>query len=249
MPLPEFADHPTSAMTLNPDNRQLASQRALMGTRPHALALCCALCLGLATAPAWADTAKPRAASSAHKAHHAKPAKADRAPQGYVGRFSSECDEMAVGLYTRDIVELAPLAPQRIEAKYHKAIFTTPTCEATSRLGTLHLPVAIWQIDGPVKATPGADRVTVHMPEGLITATVDQPDKMKETDQSWVLTIGREQVPIDKLSAATQERDIRLLEGDVLFFGDPGSPDAENYPQEALRNHPLKRSKPTPAAP
>lgn len=247
MPLPELADHPTSAMTLNPDNRHLASQRAFVGARVHALALCCALSLGLTAAPAGASTAKARATHAASKPS-ATQATHRGAQPAYVGRFTSECDQMADGLYTQDIVELTPLAPQRIEAKYHKAIFTTPACEVASRLGTLHLPVATWQLDGPIKATPGADRVTVQMPAGLITATVDQPDKMKETEQSWVLTIGDEQVPIDKTSAAMQERDLRLLEGDVLYFGDPGSPDAQNYPQEALRNHPLTRGKPAKAA-
>jgi len=230
-------------MTLKLETRTFAA--ALAPSLVPAWAVACALTLGLSAAPTWAAPAQARVTHAKGNTRAAKhPATHPARQAAYAGQFSSECDQMADGLYTRDIVELQPLSPKRIQAKYHKAIFTTPSCDLASRLGTLHLPVALWELEGPVKATPGADRVTVHMPEGKITATVDQPEKMKETEQNWVLTIGNEQVPIDKASTAMQERDLRLLEGEVLYFGDPGSPDAQSYPQEALRNHPLTRIKP-----
>jgi hypothetical protein len=206
-----------------------------------ATALVAALMSGLS--PVWAKVAAPH--SHAHSPSRA--AKAAPSPAAsYTGRFTSECDKLAEGLYTQDIVDLQPLAPQRIQAQYHKALYTEADCALSARLGTLHLPLTTWQIDGAFKVGKStAHRVTVQMPAGLITTTVDQADKVKETDKAWVLSIGAEQVPIEKASDAMLEKDMRLIENGVLYFGDPGSPDAQGYPQEALRNHPMKRT-PTP---
>jgi hypothetical protein len=111
-------------------------------------------------------------------------------------------------------------------------------------LGTLHLPVATWQLDSPIRIGKStAHRITMVMPEGLITATVDQFEKLTQTEHHWVMTISNEQVPLEKTSPALQEKDLRLVEGNMLYFGDPGSPDAQNYPQEPLRDHPMKKVK------
>jgi hypothetical protein len=202
-------------------------------TRARSL-LPCAIAAALLLALPTAMARTPKAKS---------PAKAQApALTVYKGRFASECDMMADGLYTQDIVDMRPIGPDKVEASYHKALYTQVDCAPGARLGTLHLPVATWQLDSPFKIGKStAHRISMVMPEGPITATVDQIGKLKETDQSWVMTIGQEQVPIDKTSPAVQEKDLRLLEGDVLYFGDPGSPDAQNYPQEPLRNHPMKR--------
>jgi hypothetical protein len=203
-----------------------------------ACALATALLLALPTAMARTPKGMPQAAAKSASAAHA----ASPTASIYTGRFASECDMMADGLYTQDIVEMRPLAPDRVEAKYHKALYTQADCALSTRLGTLHLPVATWQLDGQFKVGKAtAHRITMVMPEGPITGTVDQLGKLKETEQSWVMTIGEEQVPIDKTSPAMQEKDLRLVEGNTLYFGDPGSPDAQNYPQEPLRNHPMKR--------
>ena len=213
------------------------------------LSCACAAALMAGLPPAWADAAPARPPTHTHSHKHPHP-RAAKAPPGpaasYTGRFTSQCDKMAEGLYTQDIVDLQPLAPQRIQAQYHKALYTEADCALSARLGTMHLPLTTWQIDGQVKVgKTTAHRVTVQMPAGLITATVDQSDKVKETDKAWVLTIGTEQVPIEKAADAMLEKDLRLIENGVLYFGDPGSPDAQGYPQEALRNHPMKRT-PTP---
>jgi hypothetical protein len=200
--------------------------------------LACAVAAALLAAPPAAMARTPKG-----KAH--ADAAASKAPSSnYNGLFASECDMMADGLYTQDIVEMRPIAPDRVEAKYHKALYIQAGCAPSARLGTLHLPVATWQLDSAFKVGKStAHRITMVMPEGTITATVDQANKLKETEQSWVMTIGEEQVPLDKGSPALQEKDLRLLEKNVLYFGDPGSPDAQNYPQEPLRNHPMKRIK------
>lgn len=197
-------------------------------------ALAVALTLALPSAMARAPKTKPQAQASASAT----------AASTYAGRFASECDMMADGLYTQDIVDLVPVASDRVEARYHKALYNQTGCASSARLGTLHLPMATWQLDSQFKIGKfRADRITMVMPEGPITATVDQPDKLKQTEQSWVMTVGDEQVPIDKASPALQEKDMRLREGDVLYFGDPSSTDEQNYPKEPLRNHPMSRVK------
>lgn len=212
----------------------LLTTHALWRT-PLSLAVGAALLVALPAAMARMPKAKAQAD---------EPTVAPAASANYVGRFASECDMMADGLYTQDIVEMRPLAADRVEAKYHKALYTEAGCAKKARLGTLHLPVATWQLDSPFKIGKStAHRITMTMPEGLITATVDQVGKLTQTEQHWVMTIGGEQVPIDKTSPALQEKDLRLLENKVLYFGDPGSPDAQGYPQEPLRNHPMKRAR------
>lgn len=202
------------------------------------------------TAANTASAAASGAAISSPSATRAVKAKSKQAASRsakYSGRFVSGCDKMAEGLYTQDIVVLQPTASDRVQAHYHKAMHTAESCSLASRLVTMHLPVASWQLDGHIQVPSPrgalkADRVTVRMPAGQITATPDQNDKVKDTDKAWVLTIGDEQVPIEKAFDATEEKDLRLIEDDVLYFGDPDSPDAQGYPQEPLRNHPMKRS-------
>lgn len=200
--------------------------------------LACALAAALLAAP-------PAALARTHKGKaHASSAAAAAPSSAYSGRFASECDMMADGLFTQDIVEMRPLGPDRVVARYHKALYVQADCPPSARLGTLHLPVATWQLHGSFKIGKStAHRITMTMPEGILTATVDLADKFKQTDQHWVMTIDGAQVPIEKTSPAIDEKDLRLLEGDVLYFGDPSSPDAHHYPQEPLRNNPMKRVK------
>lgn len=174
----------------------------------------------------------------------AKPAtKASKSKvSAYSGRFESGCDKMAEGMYTRDQMDLRPSGPQ-VLASYHKAFYDQADCPAAALMATLHLPPATWTFDGQaVVEGQRVDRVTVSLTEGLITATAgDRADRLRETDDSWVLVLGQEPVPISKQSPASNDKDLRSLVKGRLLIGDPDSAGADGYPRALMKNHPLIR--------
>ena len=175
---------------------------------------------------------------------HASAGKKPRVTPGpYNGLFVSGCDNIAEGLYTRDLMTLKQKGKQ-VDAKYDKAFYTADGCSHGAWLVTMHLPAVTWTIEDTVKIDGEAvDRITSNTAAGEITVTAGQADKVKETPTDWLLTIGTEQLPIQKKTEALIQKDLRQVRQNRLLLGDPDPLGPDGYPEALLRNHPYERKK------
>lgn len=175
---------------------------------------------------------------------HASAVKKPRVTPGpYNGLFVSGCDNIAEGLYTRDLMTLKQKGKQ-VDAKYDKAFYTADGCSREALLVTMHLPAVTWTIEDKVKIDGEAvDRITSSTAAGEITVTAGQADKVKETPTDWLLTIGTEQLPIQKKTEALVQKDLRQVRQNRLLLGDPDPLGPDGYPEALLRNHPYERKK------
>lgn len=174
---------------------------------------------------------------------HASAGKKPRVTQGpYNGLFVSGCDNIAEGLYTRDLMTLEQ-HDEQVNATYDKAFYVTDDCKDKSLLVTLRLPPVTWKLEGQtqIKGKP-VDRVTVHLRGGMIKATVAQTDKVTETEDTVILKVGDEDVPINKMAERSVDRDLRQLINNQLRLGDPESLDAAGYPQSLQPNRLIRQT-------
>lgn len=175
---------------------------------------------------------------------HASAGKNPRvAPAPYNGQFVSGCDNLAEGLYTRDVMTLQQEG-KRVDAKYDKVFYTADGCDTEAWLATMHLPPVTWTIEGSVKIKGQAvDRITSYTPAGEITVTPGKADLVKETPTAWLLTVGAELLPIDKKTPELTQKDLRQLRKNRLLLGDPDPLGPDGYPAALLHNHPMDRKK------
>ncbi len=175
---------------------------------------------------------------------HASAGKKPRvAPGPYNGQFVSGCDNLAEGLYTRDLMTLQQEG-KRVDAKYDKVFYTADGCNTEAWLATMHLPPVTWTIEGSVKIEGQAvDRITSYTPAGEITVTAGKADLVKETPTAWLLTVGAELLPIDKKTPELTQKDLRQLRKNRLLLGDPDPLGPDGYPAALLHNHPMDRKK------
>jgi len=168
---------------------------------------------------------------------HASAGKKPRVTPGpYNGLFVSGCDNIAEGLYTRDLMSLKQYDAQ-INATYDKAFYVADDCKDKSLLVTLRLPPVTWKLEGQtqIEGKP-VDQVAIHLRGGMIKATIAQTDKVTETEDMLVLKVGDEDVPISKMAERSVDRDLRQLIKNQLRLGDPEAMGADGYPQSLLPN-------------
>lgn len=168
---------------------------------------------------------------------HASAGKKPRvAPAPYNGQFVSGCDNVAEGLYTRDLMTLKQFDEQ-INATYDKAFYVADGCKDKALLVTLRLPPVTWKLEGrtQIQGKP-VDQVAIHLRGGMIKATIAQTDKVTETEDTLLLKVGDEDVPISKMAERSVDRDLRQLIKNQLRLGDPESMGADGYPQSLLPN-------------
>lgn len=168
---------------------------------------------------------------------HASASKKPRvAPGPYNGQFVSGCDNVADGLYTRDQMTLKQYDEQ-VNATYDKAFYVADGCKDNSLLVTLRLPPVTWKLEGRtrIQGKP-VDKVAIHLRGGMIKATIAQTDKVTETEDTLVLKVGDEEVPINKMAERSVDRDLRQLIKNQLRLGDPETMGADGYPQSLLPN-------------
>jgi hypothetical protein len=159
----------------------------------------------------------------------------------YKGRFVAPCQSIAEGLYAQDLIDLRPSGTQ-VAALYHKAMHTDAACTLASRIMTMHLPPVKWQFDGRTLVDGQlADQVTVTLTEGQIKGTVAKADQVRQTAEHWVLRIGQEELPINKLAEGSVDKDLRQIQKDTLLFGDPEKAGPDGYPN-ALMQPPFTRT-------
>ncbi len=165
------------------------------------------------------------------------------APGPYNGQFVSGCDNLADGLYTRDLMTLKQEG-KRVDAKYDKVFYTADDCNTGSWLATMHLPPVTWTIDGSVRINGQAvDRITSYTPAGEIAVTPAREDLVKETPTTWQLAVGGAFLPIEKKTEELTLKDLRQLRKNRLLLGDPDPMGPDGYPAALLHNHPLDRKK------
>jgi hypothetical protein len=211
----------------------------------------CLMALGLATSVrAQTQAAPPVTAEVAASGASSPTAKASdsalrAAASRYQGRFSSGCDSIADGLYARDIIDLQPNGT-RVEAQYHKAFFTDKACSVFGQLATMHLPPVVWQMDG--NATIGAvsaDKMTITLTAGLITATVVNKAKVQQTPEQWILIVGDDSLPISKQAEGSVDKEVRALVNDQLLLGDPETLGPDGYSTVLMSNPLIRQSSPS----
>lgn len=200
----------------------------------------------LAAPPVTAEVSASGASNPNTTASAAPSEKALRAAASrYQGRFSSGCDSIADGLYARDIIDLQPNGT-RVEALYHKAFFTDKACGVFGHLATMHLPPAVWQVDS--SATIGtwpAEKVTITLTAGLITATVVNKAKVQQTAEQWILILGDDSLPISKQAEGSVDKEVRAIVNDQLLLGDPETLGADGYPTVLMSNPLIRQSSPS----
>jgi hypothetical protein len=153
-------------------------------------------------------------------------AKASRA-FAYNGLFISPCSELDNGLYFADALELKPKNGTTVNAQYIKAFFSSSQCETDSRLVQLRMPLATWEIVGLVTINDkSVDQVKVTLGAGLITGVISNASKVKETAAMFDISYGNKDsnLPLQKQSDGAVEKELRLLDGNKLYFSDSGSP-------------------------
>jgi len=189
--------------------------------RPNSLLLKLAVCLAGISLAACSTTAANTAAGTAN---------ASRA-LSYNGLFTSSCSELDQGLYFADAIELKPKGGSTVNAQYIKVFFTDSKCALESRLVQLRLPMATWEILQPVKTKDKtADQVKITLVAGPIAGVIFDASKVKETDAVFDIHYGTKDsnLPIQKLTDAKVEKELRLVDGDTLYMSDsnlPTSPD------------------------
>jgi len=168
---------------------------------------------------------------------HASAGKKPRVTPGpYNGLFVSGCDNIAEGLYTRDLMTLKQ-HDEQIDATYDKAFYLADGCKPETLLVTLRLPPVTWKLEGQTHIQgKSVDKVAVHLKSGTIKVTIAQADKATETDDTLILKVGDEDVPISKRAEGAVDRDLRQLIKNQLRLGDPESMGADGYPRSLLPN-------------
>jgi len=207
---------------------------ALAGTGAHAQDVPSAATAATASPVAPAVSVAPAAPTAAFIA------KLQASAARYQGRFVSPCQSIAEGLYAQDLIDLSPSGTQ-VAALYHKAMHTDAACTQASLLMVMHLPPVKWQFDGRTLVDGQlADQVTVTLTEGQVTGTVAKADQVRQTEDRWVLRIGQEELPINKLAEGSVDKDLRQIQKDTLLFGDPEKIGPYGYPS-ALMQPPFTR--------
>jgi hypothetical protein len=209
----------------------------------------CAMAFGLASpVRAQAQAAPPVTAEIAASGASATPAAPPSesalrtAASRYQGRFSSSCDSIADGLYARDIIDLQP-SGTRVEAQYHKAFFTDKACGVFGHLVTMHLPPVVWQVDGSAAiGSVTAEKVTITLTAGLITATVVNKAKVQQTPEQWILIVGDDSLPISKQAEGSVDKEVRAIVNDQLLLGDPETLGPDGYPTVLMSNPLIRQS-------
>lgn len=168
---------------------------------------------------------------------HASAVKKPRVTPGpYNGLFVSGCDNIAEGLYTRDLMTLKQ-HDEQIDATYDKAFYLADGCNVKTLLATMRLPPVTWKLEGQTQIQgETVDKVAVHLRGGMIKVTIAQADKVTETEDLVTLKVGTEDVPISKVAERFVDRDLRQLIKNRLRLGDPESLNANGYPQSLLPN-------------
>lgn len=190
---------------------------------------------------AASGASSPHTTASSAPSENALRAAASR----YQGRFASGCDSIADGLYARDIIDLQPNGT-RVDALYHKAFFTDKGCGVFGHLATMHLPPVVWQVDGSAAiGTLPADKVTITLSAGLITATVVNKAKVQQTTEQWILILGDESLPISKQAEGSVDKEVRAIVNDQLLLGDPETLGPDGYPTVLMSNPLIRQSSPS----
>lgn len=226
--------------------RQLARTAAAVATG-------LALALGGVNAHAKAKAARhvskpvPVAASASAPAPATASEALKAAANRYHGKFTAACLSLADGLFAQDRVDLQPTGA-RVNARYHKALFTDPNCLPSSLMVTLHLPPVTWDLEGTTTIDGTAvDTVKVTLSAGLITASVVQEAAVRQTAEQIIVKVGQEELPISRQAEGSVDKDIRLLDKDTLSFGDPEKTNEQGHPT-ALSQVPFIRNL-TPSSP
>jgi hypothetical protein len=161
----------------------------------------------------------------------------------YEGHFESECENVADGLYTRDVMDVSAPKGKAIPVRYTKAMYAAEGCAAADLMGLLELPPGTWRIDGQAKlGDKVVHRISINLPAGQLKVTQAHPDHVREQDDRWVIITRKgEPVPIEKEVAPSIDADLRSLSGDLLYVGDMEAPKDGIYPTALNMNSPLTR--------
>lgn len=163
----------------------------------------------------------------------------------YQGIFLAPCSEMAEGLYYSDAMQLTPVDATHVEAAYFKAFFSASDCSGNSRLVRFALPTATWEILAQtLVGDKMVDQVIVTLPAGSMTAVINNADKVKETDEQFVISFGQKDssIPLQKTTLGSVAKELRLIEGKQLFTSDDASPASpDGFPSALLDTLPFVR--------
>jgi len=146
----------------------------------------------------------------------------------YSGLFiASGCTELETGLYYADALELKPRDERMVDASYIKVFFSTPMCERSSQLIKFTLPQATWEVIGQTLVDgKQMDQVIVTLVVGKLKGDIANPNKVKETDTSFVITFGEKntELPLQKETEGSVAKELRLIEDGRLYMSDSESP-------------------------
>ncbi len=161
----------------------------------------------------------------------------------YEGHYESACENVADGLYTRDILDVSAPKGKLIPVRYTKGMYATEQCLAEDLFGLLELPAGSWRIDGRLKMDGKfVHRISINLPAGPLKVVRANPLHVKETEDRWlIVTRDGETLPIEKEVAPSIDADLRWLSGEQLYVGDPESPKDGIYPTALSMSTPLHR--------
>ena len=161
----------------------------------------------------------------------------------YEGHYESACENVADGLYTRDVMDVSAPKGKAIPVRYTKAMYAADGCAAADLMGLLELPAGTWRIDGQAKQGDlVVHRISINLPAGQLRVTQAHPDHVQEREDRWVIITRKgDPVPIEKEVAPSIDADLRALSGELLYVGDMESPKDGIYPTVLNMNSPLTK--------
>lgn len=157
----------------------------------------------------------------------------------YTGLFISNCSSVNEKLYSADALQLKPRDEKIVDAQYIKVFFRSPNCDRPSQLIKFEMPAATWEfigqtlIDGKM-----VEQVIVNLPQGQLKGTIADDKRVKATKTSFLIQYGDaadDVLPLEKETDLSVEKELRYIDGNKLYFSDPGLPlSADGFPTGLL---------------
>lgn len=166
-------------------------------------------------------------------------------PNPWQGQWQSGCQQLVENtLYFIDIIELSPRGERDAQAQYRKRFYGAKGCPKKQALATFHLPPSRWIHKGEAvwKDRPIV-KVATETPDALLTATIHDRRKVRETAEAFVITYGPKDaiVPVEKKSEGGTTLELRLIDGDRLYLSNQEQPAPDQFPPDIDLDNPFTR--------